>query len=300
MEDLVSIRDVDRKYVEGIFSRADAMASAIGKGREPAKGKVVATLFFEPSTRTRLSFQTAALRLGARVINFEAGAATSMAKGETLSDTIRIVDGYSDVLVMRHALEGSVRFAAEIAEHPVVNAGDGGNQHPTQTILDLYTIRRLKGKIAGLSVHLVGDLKHARVMRSLLYGLAMFGADVTLVAPAGLEMDPSTVREVEEKFGVRPRASNALDVRDADVLYACRIQKERFTDPYEAEKLQKEFRITEAALRGCKPDLVILHPLPKIDEMDPAIDRTPYAKYFEQARLGVPVRMAILAGLLGV
>ncbi|MEM4390220.1 MAG: aspartate carbamoyltransferase [Candidatus Micrarchaeia archaeon] len=298
--DLVSIRDVDRKYIEKIFSRADAMASSIGKGQEPAKGKVVATLFFEPSTRTRLSFQTAALRLGARVINFEAGAATSMAKGETLADTIRIVDGYSDVLVMRHALEGSVRFAAEIAEHPVVNAGDGGNQHPTQTILDLYTIKKLKGKITGLSVHLVGDLKHARVMRSLLYGLALFDADVTLVAPPGLEMDPATVAEIEEKFGVKPKMSATLDVRDADVLYACRIQKERFTDPYEAEKLQKEFRITEAVLRGCKPDLVILHPLPKIDEMDPAIDRTPYAKYFEQAKLGVPIRMAILADLLGV
>ncbi|MFH0817591.1 MAG: aspartate carbamoyltransferase, partial [Candidatus Micrarchaeota archaeon] len=192
-KDLISIRDLERKDIEGWFSLAEKMECELGGEKTPLKNRIIATLFFEPSTRTRLSFQAAAQRLGANVINFESVALTSMAKGETFVDTIKIVDGYADLLVIRHSLEGSARLAANVAKHPVVNGGDGGNQHPTQTLIDLYTIRKIKKKLEGLNVQLVGDLKYARTMRSLLYGLGMFGAEVTLVSPKGLEMDKGVI-----------------------------------------------------------------------------------------------------------
>ncbi len=293
------MRDLERSDIESLFEKAEAMEKKIAVGSNELEGKIVATLFFEPSTRTRLSFQTAAQRLGAKVIDFGGTSGTSMAKGETLADTIRIVDGYADLLVIRHSIEGAARFAARIAENPVINAGDGGNQHPTQTILDLYAIRKLKKKSEGLNVFLVGDLKYGRVMRSLMYGLAMFKAKITLVSPKGLEMDAEAVREVKEKFGgVEITETNDMNLNEADVLYVCRIQKERFTDVYEAERVQKEFRITKEQIEGCRKDMVILHPLPKIDEIDSAIDKSPHAKYFEQAKYGVPIRMAIMSELL--
>jgi aspartate carbamoyltransferase catalytic subunit len=300
-KDLVSIRDLEKGDIELILRRAAEMDKALGTGKpiEILKRKIVATLFFEPSTRTKMSFQTAAKRVGAQIINLTSVESSSLKKGETLADTLRMVDGYSDLIVIRHAAEGAARYAAEICQRPVVNAGDGGNQHPTQTLLDLYTITKMKGKLEGLSVYLVGDLKYARTMRSLLYGLAMFGADVTLVAPEGLEMNPGVIKEAKERFGAKVREHSAMELGGADVAYVCRIQKERFADPYEAEKVQKTFRITMDALRGVKDDLAILHPLPKIDEMDPEIDKTKYARYFEQAKLGVPVRMAILAEIMG-
>lgn len=301
-KDLVSIRDLEKADIELVLKRAAEMESALAQGKplSTMHGRIAATMFFEPSTRTRLSFQTAVKRLGGQVINMSAVAATSIAKGEAIADTLRMVDGYADLIIIRHNTEGMARYAAEVCEHPVINAGDGGNQHPTQTLLDLYAIRKMKGKIEGLNVVLVGDLKYARTMRSLLYGLAMFDARVTLIAPEGLEMNPKIVQEVERRFGAKIKHRKALDLSDADVAYICRIQKERFADPYEAEKVQKKFRITMDALKDVKADLVILHPLPKIDEMDPDIDRTKYARYFEQAQLGVPVRMAIISEILGV
>lgn len=300
--DLISVRDLEKADIELLLRRAEEMDNTLNAGRtlSTLREKIVATLFFEPSTRTKMSFQTAAKRLGAQIINFTSVEASSMKKGETLADTLRMVDGYSDLLVMRHAAEGSARFGAEICQHPLINAGDGGNQHPTQTLLDLFTIRKMKGKIQGLSVFLVGDLKYARTMRSLLYGLGMFGAQITLIAPEGLEMDPKMVEEVRERFGANIVQKSSLELTGADVAYICRIQKERFADPYEAEKVQKKFRITMDALKGVKDDLTILHPLPKIDEMDPAIDSTKFARYFEQAKLGVPMRMAIIAEIMGV
>lgn len=297
--DIISVRDLSREYIELLFEKAKGMEKYAAEGTSLLDGKVVATLFFEPSTRTRLSFQAAAQRLGAEVIDFGVASGTSVAKGESIADTIRIVDGYADLIVVRHAVEGTARLAADLAVHPVVNAGDGGNQHPTQTILDLYTIKKLKGKISGQNIYLVGDLKYGRVMRSLLYGLGMFGASAKLVSPKGLEMDPAAVKEVKEKFGMEVEETNEMDLAGADVIYACRIQKERFSDVYEAEKIQKEFRVTMKQIEGCRKDMIILHPLPKIDEIDPDIDRTPHAKYFEQAKNGVPVRMAIIADLIG-
>jgi aspartate carbamoyltransferase catalytic subunit len=296
-KDLISIRDLEQRDIEGIFSLAEKMEGSLGKAA-PLKGKIVATLFFEPSTRTKMSFQAAAQRLGASVISFESVALTSMAKGESFVDTIKTVDGYADLIVIRHKLEGSARLAANVAENPVVNGGDGGNQHPTQTLIDLYTIRKVKKKLKNLNVYLVGDLKYARTMRSLLYGLSMFGAEITLVSPKGLEMDPVVIQEAKEKFNAKINYTHELSLKDADVAYVCRIQKERFADQYEAEKLQKEFKITEEHLKGVKNDFVLLHPLPKIDEIDQAVDKSKHARYFEQAKLGVPVRMAIIEKLL--
>jgi len=301
-KDLISIRDLEKPDIELILKRAGEMDKLLtaGKTLDVLRDKIVATLFFEPSTRTKMSFQSAAKRLGAQILNLTSMESSSMKKGETLADTLRMVDGYTDLIVMRHASEGAARYGAEVCQHPLINAGDGGNQHPTQTLLDLFTIRKIKGKISGLNVFLVGDLKYARTMRSLLYGLAMFGAEITLIAPEGLEMDPKVIEEVKQRFGANVTHRSALDLKGADVAYICRVQKERFADPYEAEKVQKKFRVTMDALNGVKDDLAILHPLPKIDELDVAIDSTKYAKYFEQAKLGVPTRMAIIAEIMGV
>jgi len=282
--------------VEDFLSRAESMEKKIYSppSRKPC---VFASVFFEPSTRTNLSFQTAAKRLGCDVIAF-APETSSLAKGESFKDTMKIIDGYADILTVRHPLEGSARLAAEVCTHPVINAGDGGNQHPTQTLVDLYTIKKEKGDLKGLSIHLVGDLKHARTMRSLLYGLAMFGSKIKLVAPKGLEMDPSAISEAKEKFGAKIEESHELSLAACDVLYVCRVQKERFADPVEAERVQKEFRITEEQMKDAPKGLIIMHPLPRVDELSPELDATPRAKYFEQARHGVPVRMGVIEKLL--
>jgi aspartate carbamoyltransferase catalytic subunit len=294
MRDLVSIRDLEKKEIESYLNEAAKMERLLNKPRsELLKGKVVASMFFEPSTRTNMSFQAAAKRLGAKIMTFYPST-SSTAKGETLGDTIRMIDGYVDAIVLRHPSEGAARFAADLAEHPVINAGDGGNQHPTQTLLDLYTIKKLKGKISGLNVALLGDLKHARTMRSLLYGLAMFGAKVTLISPPALRMDEDVLAEVKEKFGATPKQTSEISLAGFDVLYVCRIQKERFSDPMEAERMQKDFRVGLEALKPASKNLAILHPLPKVDEIPPEVDADPRAKYYEQAKNGVPVRMAVL------
>ncbi len=294
MRDLVSIRDLEKKDIDSFLSEAAKMEKTIGgKQLTTLSGKLIANMFFEASTRTNMSFQAAAKRLGAKVLTFHSNA-SSVAKGENLADTIRMMDGYADAIVLRHPMEGAARFAADIAQHPVINAGDGGNQHPTQTLIDLYTIKKLKGKIGGLNVTLLGDLKHARSMRSLLYGLSMYNVNVTLVSPSSLRMDADILGEVKEKFGAKPSQSSEAALKGCDVLYVCRIQKERFSDQYEAEKMQREFRVDAEMLKGAGPKLAILHPLPKVDEIPPEVDADPRAKYFEQAKNGVPVRMAVL------
>ncbi|QLJ53225.1 MAG: Aspartate carbamoyltransferase catalytic subunit [Candidatus Fermentimicrarchaeum limneticum] len=300
VKDLISIRDLEKKHIDLILKKSSEMEQALKEKKKLSSlgGKVVATLFFEPSTRTRLSFQSAAMRLGAKVLSFENVGVSSIVKGETFSDTIRMVDGYSDLIVVRHANEGSARYAAQLADHPVINGGDGGNQHPTQTLLDMYTIKRAKKKIEGLNVTLLGDLKHARTMRSLMHGLGMYGANVTLIAPKGLEMSREVINEVKDRFGAKVEEKSKMDFSGADVLYLCRIQKERFSDQYEAEKVQKEFRITADAIKGVKDDLIIMHPLPKVDEVAPEVDQSKYAYYYEQARMGIPVRMAIMDSMV--
>lgn len=292
---VISIREMTKEDMEKILQNAAEIAS--GKRKPDLHGKILATLFFEPSTRTKLSFQSAAQRCGMNVLDFLTEQ-SSLKKGETFTDTIKTISGYADVLAIRHPKEGSVRFASDVTNKPVVNGGDGGNQHPTQTLIDLFTIKQLKKKIDGLNVYLVGDLKHARTMRSLLYALCMFGAKVTVVAPKGLEMERSYVEEIEARFNTKVAKTNEMDIKDADVLYICRIQSERFEDPLEAKRVTEKFRLTKESLIGSKEELAILHPLPKINEIDAEIDRMPQAKYFEQAHNGIPVRMAVLEYVL--
>lgn len=303
-KDIISIRDLKKDEIELILKTAEKM-EPYAKGEKKGKlmeGKILGTLFFEPSTRTRLSFTAAMQRLGGEVMGFAGTGITSIAKGESLTDTIKVVERYCDLIVMRHPLEGSARLAADVSSKPVINAGDGANQHPTQTLLDLYTIRKVKKRIKGLNVTLLGDLKHARTMRSLAYALAMFGSNLTLVSPKGLEMSDGVLDEIKKKYEAKPREMHEIieGVKNADVIYICRIQKERFEDKLEAERMQKAFRITPEILENCKEEVAILHPLPKVTEIDPRVDDMKCAKYFDQTFYGVPVRMAILSLISGV
>ena len=295
MPDLLSIYDLDRRKAEAFLSEAAKMEALLKKGKpiRLLEGKIIANLFFEPSTRTNYSFQSAAARLGATPLAFY-GERSSAQKGEGFSDTINMMDGYADALVIRHPQPGMPQLAAEIATQPVINAGDGGNQHPTQALIDLYTIRKLKGKIKGISVTLMGDLKHARAMRSLLHALAMFGANVTLCSPQILAMDPEITARARKEFGASIRETAKPSFAGCDVLYLCRVQRERFADQDEANRMSQELRLSMNALRTAPKSMAVLHPLPKLDEIPPIFDRDARAKYFEQAKNGVPVRMAIL------
>jgi aspartate carbamoyltransferase catalytic subunit len=291
--DLVSIRDLEKKEIEKILDSAEEIL----RGRKIGLGGILAAMFFEPSTRTKLSFQSASLRSGMGYIDFQPEM-SSLRKGESFSDTIKVVSGYADVLVVRHPKEGSARLAADISDKPVINAGDGANQHPTQTLIDLFSIRKNKGRINGLNITLLGDLKYARAMRSLVYGLAMFGAKVTLVSPEGLGMDEEYLDEMKKAFDFRVEIKTEPEFSEADVLYLCRIQHERFADPLEAKRMMDKFMVRKSDLKDAKEDLVILHPLPKLNEIEPSIDSMKQARYFEQAHFGIPVRQAVLEYVL--
>lgn len=294
--DVISIRDFSRGEIEYILKVADKMEVVKG---EPLRGKILACLFFEPSTRTRLSFETAMEKLGGKVIGFSDPQITSVAKGESLIDTIKTVEKYCDAIVIRHSKEGSARLSAEVSEKPVINAGDGSNQHPTQTLLDLYTIKREKGRL-NVSVALIGDLKYGRTVHSLAYALANFNARITLVAPKGLEMPREVISDLQ-KLGGDIKETNDLEkiVPEMDALYVTRIQKERFPDPEEYAKVKGAYKITLETLKYAKKELIVLHPLPRIDEIAPDVDSTRHAKYFEQVYYGLPVRMAVLGLVLG-
>ena len=264
------------------------------------KGEILATLFFEPSTRTRLSFVSAMEQLSGEVIGFSNSNTTSIQKGESLWDTIKMTEQYADVIVIRHPLEGSARLAAEAASIPVINGGDGSNQHPTQTLLDLYTIQKIKGKLENLHIGFVGDLKYGRTVHSLVIALSHFSPTFYFIAPDELQI-PEVY--LDELFKNRVKYSKTSDLmkscKELDVLYVTRIQKERFPDPLEYEKFKGIYRIGEELLHHVKNDLKIMHPLPRVDEIDKSVDSTPYAAYFEQAANGIPVRMALLALVLG-
>ena len=300
--DVVSMRDFSRKDIEYIMDLAETMVPyAKGeKVKHPLDGKILGNLFFEPSTRTRLSFETAAHRLGAQILDVSQMSATSIAKGETLADTIKMVDAYCDAMVIRHPWEGSARLATKYSTGPVVNAGDGAASHPTQTLLDLFTISRCKGKIDGLNIALVGDLKYGRTVHSLVDALMMFDVTLTFVAPESLQMPPDIVENMRSK-GFIPKMTSDLDeaVKDADVLYVTRIQKERFPDPTEYSKVAGMYRVDKALLMNAKDDIIVMHPLPRVNEIAVEVDDTPNAKYFEQAFNGIPMRMAILCSILG-
>lgn len=300
--DVVSIRDFSREQIEHVLKVADKMVP-IAKGEERSvllEGFVLGSLFYEPSTRTRLSFDCAMTRLGGRTLGFDEPKGSSVAKGETLADTIRMVDAYCDVIVLRHPQEGAARLAAHFAGKPVINAGDGAGQHPTQTMLDLFTIRKEKKSIEGMNVVLVGDLKYGRTVHSLSEALAMFGAQLTFVAPPSLQIPKEHLKQVEA-MGEKPKISSSLQdvIGDADVLYVTRIQKERFPDPAEYQKVAGTYRIDLEMLKSVKKDMMIMHPLPRVGEIAPEVDLTPHAKYFDQAFNGVPVRMALLGLVLG-
>jgi len=295
---IISMRDLKKEEIELILDKAEEMEKKLKK-KEPLysmKNKILASLFFEPSTKTRLSFSAAMQKLGGSVIEIEYSTTV-----KNLVDKIKMIENYCDVILLRHPREGSARLAAEISKKPVINAGDGSNQHPTQTLIDLFTIRKLKGKIENLNVSLVGDLKYNAVVKSLFYALGIFKANITLASPPELQMPWENIEEVRDKFSVRIFQTNSLAsaIEEADVLYVCGIKKEKFIDVSEAEKIQKNFRITLELLENAKDDLIILHPLPKEIEIDSRIDETKFAKYYEQANYGLPVRMAILSLVCG-
>ncbi len=301
--DFVSIRDLTKKQMSEVLERAEGMIPyASGEKRTRAlEGRILGTLFYEPSTRTRLSFESAMLRLGGAVMGFSTPMGTSIEKGENLSDTIRVTESYADILVIRHPLEGAARLAADMSSKPVVNAGDGAGQHPTQTILDLFTMLQAKETLEGLNVVILGDLKFGRTVHSLSEALALFGANLTFVAPPSLEMPREVIADIESK-GVKPHYSSSLGdaVREADILYVTRIQKERFADAAEYAKVAGTYRIDSRLLSQGKSTLSVMHPLPRISEISPDVDSTPHSLYFRQAANGIPVRMAILSMLLGV
>ena len=300
--DVVSIRDFSREQIERVLKVAEKMVP-IAKGEERSDllgGKVLGSLFYEPSTRTRLSFEAAMTRLGGRTLGFDEPKGSSVAKGETLADTIRMVDAYSDVIVLRHPQEGAARLAGHFAQKPVINAGDGAGQHPTQTLLDLFTIMNEKGGVDGNHVVIVGDLKYGRTVHSLSEALSMFGAKLTFVAPPTLQMPKEHIKHIESR-GLKPRISSSLEdvIGDADVLYVTRIQKERFPDAAEYQKVAGAYTINRNLLKEAKKDMIVMHPLPRVNEIHPEVDGTDHARYFQQAFNGVPVRMALLSMVLG-
>lgn len=293
---IISMRDFSKDEIDAILNRVKQFEPvARGKRSDILSGKLLATLFYEPSTRTRLSFETAMKRLGGEVIDLGALEASSVAKGETLADTIRVIGNYADAIVLRHPREGAARMAAEYSKIPIINAGDGAGHHPTQTLLDLYTIMR-ESNLSGLKIAIVGDLKYGRTVHSLAYALSLYHADMTLISPKQLVMPDTIKKDLKKQGAIVSETSNIEDViGDVDVLYVTRIQKERFPDPAEYQKVAGSYRITEELLKSARDNLIIMHPLPRVDEIDPAVDRTKYARYFEQSFYGVPVRMALLA-----
>lgn len=270
--------------------------------RRLLENKIVATLFFEPSTRTRLSFETAANRLGARVIGFTDPKATSSSKGETLKDTIRMVSNYADIIVMRHFLEGAARFASESTNIPIVNAGDGANQHPSQTILDLYSIQKTQGTLENLNIFLVGDLKFGRTVHSLLTAMRHFNPTFHFVSPEELKM-PDEYKLFCKNNGIKYVEHTLFNediIADADILYITRVQEERFTDMLEYERVKNAYTLHNSMLNNTKDNLRILHPLPRVKEIAYDVDDNPKAYYFEQALNGVFARQAILCDVLGI
>lgn len=298
--DVISILDFTREDLETLFEFADRFIK-INEKLEILKGKIVALAFFEPSTRTRLSFEVAAKKLGADVISIVGEEASSIAKGESFADTIRMLDSYSDLIVVRHRFEGAAKYAAEIAEKPVINAGDGRQHHPTQAMIDLYTIKKLFGEIDGLTYAVLGDLRYGRAATSFIYGLTLYKPKkVYLVSPPQLRIRDEVRRELIDRGLVFEEKNNILEViEEIDVLYVTRIQKERFPDPVEYEKVRGSYIVTLGMLMKGKPNLKVLHPLPKVDEIDYSVDNSKYAAYFYQAKLGVPIRMALLSLVLG-
>ncbi len=291
------MRGVGRDDIEELLGEARGMEVVAREKRELdlLKGRILATLFFEPSTRTQFSFHTAMLRLGGKVIGFSDEHVTSIAKGESISDTMKFIEACADAIVIRHPADGTAQLAAEAAGVPVINAGDGANQHPTQALLDLYTIIKEKGKIDGLTVLLLGDLKYGRTVHSLAYALANYDVRILLYSPPALRMPSQVVNEL--RSNVKIRELSRMELGEADVVYATRIQKERFADPDEYKKYAYELNAEK--LKEMKDDAALLHPFPRVGEIAVDLDEDARAAYFRQEANGIPVRMALLKKILG-
>jgi len=297
--DIISIRDFSREEIDYILKVAQAMEPLAQKGSDMLRGKILATLFFEPSTRTRLSFEAAMHKLGGSTIGFAEAEIASVRKGENLADTVRTVENYADVIAIRHPLEGAARLAAEFAKVPIINGGSGAEEHPTQALLDLYTIMKEKGGIDGLKIALVGDLRYGRTVHSLAYALSYYDVELYLVSPESLRMRREVLEEIREKIPVIEETNIKKVIPILDVLYVTRIQKERFPDPAEYIKVKGSYKIDLETLSKAKEDLIIMHPLPRIDEIAAEVDGTPHARYFQQVWNGIVMRMALLALILG-
>ena len=298
-KDIISIKDFDKEKLEKIFVATDKiMKLNPEERREICKGKTLAYLFYEPSTRTRLSFDSAIASVGGNSLGISDITSSSAQKGESLADTVRIMSIYSDVLVLRHTLDGSSRFAAEISEKPVINAGSGTEEHPTQAIQDLYTIKKEKKKIDGLKIGIVGDLKYGRTVYSLLHGLGNYDVDVRLISPESLRVRSDSIYEIKKKLDFTESTNIEEHIDELDVLYVTRIQKERFPDEEEYLKVKGSYVVGLDLLKQMKDDSIILHPLPRIDEISTDVDNTKHAKYFEQAEYGKHIRAALLGLIL--
>lgn len=297
---LVTLAGHSREKIEYLIRMAQEFEKH--PNRRILAGRVVATLFFEPSTRTRLSFETAANRLGARVIGFADPKVTSGTKGETLKDTIMMVSSYADVIVMRHYLEGAALYASEVAPVPIVNAGDGANQHPSQTMLDLYTINQTQGTLDNLNIYMVGDLKYGRTVHSLLMAMRHFNPTFHFIAPDELAM-PAVYKRYCDEYGIKYVEHQDFDadtISDADILYMTRVQKERFADLDEYERVKDRYLLKKDMLSKARPNMKILHPLPRVNEIEYSIDDTQYAYYFQQAQNGLYAREALICDVLGI
>ncbi len=297
---LVDINDYNKDDILRILNNTAKFKA--NPNRDFLKGKVCATLFFEPSTRTRLSFETAINRLHGRVIGFSDTATSSLTKGETLKDTIMIVSNYADLIIMRHYLEGSARYASEISPVPIINAGDGSNQHPTQTLLDLFSIYETQETLENLTITIVGDLKYGRAVHSLIEGLSFFHPTFNFVAPEELKI-PEKYKTFCEKKGIRYNEFSDFSseaINSADILYMTRVQRERFTDLMEYEKVKNVYVLYNDMLKNSKDNLKVLHPLPRVKEIDQDVDDNPKAYYFQQARNGMFTRQAVICDLMGI
>jgi aspartate carbamoyltransferase catalytic subunit len=297
-KNIISFRDLTKDEIDYILLRATEVKN---KQHENALvGKVLATLFFEPSTRTRLSFEAAITSIGGKYFGIADSSSSSVMKGETLKDTIKTVSGYCDAIIMRHPYEGAARAASTVASVPIINAGDGANQHPTQALLDLFTIKEKFGSIDGLNIGLMGDLKYGRTVHSLSLGLSHYNVHLTLISPKLLQM-PDYVKEQLTQCGVKYHETFCLDesCKNLDVLYVTRIQKERFGDLQEYEKVAGSYKITPQTLDLINNNVKIMHPLPRVDEITPEVDDLPNAIYFEQAHNGIPVRQALVSLVTG-
>jgi aspartate carbamoyltransferase catalytic subunit len=298
-KDIISIKDFSKDQLEKIFASTDKIMQLNSSDRrEICKGKTLGYLFYEPSTRTRLSFDSAMASIGGNSLGISDISSSSTQKGESLSDTVRIMSIYSDILVLRHTLDGSSRFASEISDKPVINAGSGTEEHPTQAIQDLFTIKKEKKKIDGLKIGIVGDLKYGRTVYSLLYGLGNYDVDVHLISPESLRIRSDSTYEIKKRLDFIETTDIEEYLDELDVLYVTRIQKERFPDEEEYLKVKGSYVVGLDMLKRMKDDSIILHPLPRIDEISSDVDKTKNAKYFEQAEYGKHTRAALLGMIL--